>query len=743
MVGGEGAPRYLQFETLTAIPHLPHLPTFPTRSCEACRLRKRKCDGVRPRCGFCAKKSSADPCVFLGARVRTDVELSRQNQMEIAEKRQKWQAMLGKVDPERHVTPAATAATTTVTSTPLDGMLQQMKMHSIIPPTAGASSSDSPPPSTSSSSSSSSSLPPRPGADSCEEGLLVDAFFHTANMPFPIVHRQSFVHNYAIVSAFLKAAVCAMGASTPTFMALPKAVMLHYYSFARAQSLESGCVETPSLEGVQALLILSAARIQLGMACQMALYLQLDVDPDDAPHLQRLSAVEKETRRRCWWTCYLSERYDAITTTHPPLLGPTTTVRALSRDELWSSPEPNVAACLSTPLPHGSYLHAMCSLFAVHLTILSSRSGACVPSEGVLEPDAAAKLDDVPPERLWASLEAWRGGLPAGLGGVEEEDAGCEGGWEAVLAAAEGGVAGARGAAWRYVGPLYCVYYASVVALTRGGLVRVLKAAVDAFEAAEDDGRRSAAAGAAAATAAAGEVGFARGVRCAAALARMAAEMGSRGVLSPPFCAGAFVLAAEHLTLAEALVAVVTSPRVRRELGLSVGTGEVSSLRDGLLRFFAQQRAGRPVFAPSLELFARLRDGDWSYFAAAAEAAAADEAEAAKGGGGGGVGGGGGDAGAATASATVRALAVGAAPAAEGETMAEAAERAWRLGYPWNRCRKIFGLLRRVREAAAEVAVMAAVAGGGRRGGGGSDAGEAGDRKKTSAADSDASQGRS
>ncbi|KAI9327749.1 transcription factor domain-containing protein [Zopfochytrium polystomum] len=168
-------------------------------------------------------------------------------------------------------------------------------------------------------------LPTRPGADAREEDLLVDAFFHTVNMPMVIVHRASFMENYSRVPVFLKAAVCAMGASAPTFMSLPKRVMLYYYSIARSKALES--CDAPSVENIQALLILSAlsyligkrkaGRILLGMACGMVQYLRLDTDPDDLPNL-RLTPIEKETRRRCWWTCYISERCESLHNTSTP-----------------------------------------------------------------------------------------------------------------------------------------------------------------------------------------------------------------------------------------------------------------------------------------------------------------------------------------------------------------------------------------------------------------------------------------
>ncbi|KAJ1569649.1 hypothetical protein HK405_011491 [Cladochytrium tenue] len=56
-------------------------------SCETCRAKKVKCDGVRPICGNCARRTSRR-CVFLGLLARVDTALAQRNQREIARARQ-------------------------------------------------------------------------------------------------------------------------------------------------------------------------------------------------------------------------------------------------------------------------------------------------------------------------------------------------------------------------------------------------------------------------------------------------------------------------------------------------------------------------------------------------------------------------------------------------------------------------------------------------------------------------------
>ncbi|KAJ1569403.1 hypothetical protein HK405_005388 [Cladochytrium tenue] len=55
---------------------------FRRWSCEGCRRRRKKCDGVRPACGFCVKLS--EPCVYHGTMTRVDETLAARYQAAIA-----------------------------------------------------------------------------------------------------------------------------------------------------------------------------------------------------------------------------------------------------------------------------------------------------------------------------------------------------------------------------------------------------------------------------------------------------------------------------------------------------------------------------------------------------------------------------------------------------------------------------------------------------------------------------------
>ncbi|KAI9355721.1 hypothetical protein DFJ73DRAFT_775385 [Zopfochytrium polystomum] len=71
-------------------------------SCETCRKRKIKCDGIRPTCGFCARKNIL-PCVFVGTKDRADVDLARQFEAERRRRRLIKQILAAPAVPARAV----------------------------------------------------------------------------------------------------------------------------------------------------------------------------------------------------------------------------------------------------------------------------------------------------------------------------------------------------------------------------------------------------------------------------------------------------------------------------------------------------------------------------------------------------------------------------------------------------------------------------------------------------------------
>ncbi|KAJ3185373.1 hypothetical protein HDU85_001423 [Gaertneriomyces sp. JEL0708] len=136
---------------------------------------------------------------------------------------------------------------------------------------------------------------------------LIEIYFSrpSAHFPFHFLHRQLFMqtikHESPMLLFALYAAVAPCSPSEQVRNSVPS-------FFARARSLVSVHVECPTLSGLQGILLLCSASIYLGlmstawmylgMACRMAQFLRLDVDPDV---LGISNWAEAESRRRTWW----------------------------------------------------------------------------------------------------------------------------------------------------------------------------------------------------------------------------------------------------------------------------------------------------------------------------------------------------------------------------------------------------------------------------------------------------------
>ncbi|KAI9323965.1 hypothetical protein DFJ73DRAFT_966702 [Zopfochytrium polystomum] len=215
-------------------------------------------------------------------------------------------------------------------------------------------------------------LPTRPGADPNELDALTTAYFR-------------------------RAAICAMGAADASLVTQPKSVALYYYEFARSRALDA--CDSPSLENMQALLILAELSIQLGrfsvgrllfsFAGRMTQLLELDTDPDDLP--RSFTPVEKETRRRCWWMCYFLESYVAAISHQPSPPNRSTVIKPICLDEVWRSNAPNAVALIA-PLAPDSSFDAYIKSHNVYVSIIR----ACAKLSNaptLLEPDLQRLLE--------------------------------------------------------------------------------------------------------------------------------------------------------------------------------------------------------------------------------------------------------------------------------------------------------------------------------------------------------------
>ncbi|KAI9328465.1 fungal-specific transcription factor domain-containing protein [Zopfochytrium polystomum] len=151
----------------------------------------------------------------------------------------------------------------------------------------------------------------RPEAPDNEEKTLAVSFLR---LPFivPFIHTESYLKRIESADPFLRMAICTHAS---TMMSMPTEASDWYRN--RARELSQTAVDSPSIEAVQAFLVMSFYSLRfandvagwqwLGMACRMAMFLELNIDPDDG-WLKDRSWLEKESRRRTWFNCYFWDR---------------------------------------------------------------------------------------------------------------------------------------------------------------------------------------------------------------------------------------------------------------------------------------------------------------------------------------------------------------------------------------------------------------------------------------------------
>ncbi|KAJ3098486.1 hypothetical protein HDU97_003985 [Phlyctochytrium planicorne] len=174
--------------------------------------------------------------------------------------------------------------------------------------------------STSLSSSSTAHIPP----EAIRE--LLDLYFTYIHPTMPLVHMNSFMSNFANESPLLLNSMYALAArysNHPTIRSTPD--MLYNNGdifYNKARELVDHYMDVPNTSTVTALLCLatyaagsgrgSAAWMYSGMAIRMAQELKLNIEPefDESSSVgTKMSWLERERRRRIWWTCFVLDRY--------------------------------------------------------------------------------------------------------------------------------------------------------------------------------------------------------------------------------------------------------------------------------------------------------------------------------------------------------------------------------------------------------------------------------------------------
>ncbi|KAJ1555930.1 hypothetical protein HK405_010390 [Cladochytrium tenue] len=181
----------------------------------------------------------------------------------------------------------------------------------------------------------------RPGSSAGEQLDLVRLFFEHFDFPLGFIHPWTCFTEIKRIHPLLRLSICAAGARWSSKD--PK--ILDWY-YETAKNLCSDIIERPSLEAVQGVLLLALVScrnnrrsdgwVRLGMACSMATLLELDAlawDPDIGD-----SWLPRETRRRVWWVCLITDKIYSVVLDRPLFLNHERyKVHKIGKEEVWRS----------------------------------------------------------------------------------------------------------------------------------------------------------------------------------------------------------------------------------------------------------------------------------------------------------------------------------------------------------------------------------------------------------------------
>ncbi|KAJ3178040.1 hypothetical protein HDU87_003818 [Geranomyces variabilis] len=295
-----------------------------TQACDACNRKKIKCNGSKPQCANCLQTNST--CTY----ARTGKKRGpRAGYIESLENRLKeMEALLKPAS-------AAAASATAAAASGSNDMVWSATMSDQSTAGGGGSggaysvNSDA-------TSSSSPQYQPQPHQQHQQQqqhrgavppeatAELLHLFFQYLHPVMPLIHKPTFYANFANHSQLLLNAMYALAAR---FSLHPSIKTESCYNagdvfYIKAREMVDHYMDVPNASTVTALLILanyaaesdrgSAAWMYSGMAIRMAQELKLNVEPDFEDSFaptSNLTWLDKESRRRLWWNCFILDRY--------------------------------------------------------------------------------------------------------------------------------------------------------------------------------------------------------------------------------------------------------------------------------------------------------------------------------------------------------------------------------------------------------------------------------------------------
>ncbi|OIW28992.1 hypothetical protein CONLIGDRAFT_403352 [Coniochaeta ligniaria NRRL 30616] len=294
-------------------------------NCKSCRKRKIKCNRLRPSCEACQVFQC--PCVYDAVPKKrgpkTDVLealLKRVDGLEQRLKEKKTEPDTPTTESKPPTAPDETSSNEENSSTSAAETTSRPKFPTVDTSRGGPSVDES------AIYSPSSLSEPNPEV---QTDALLDTYFNRFHAkPFHILDESTLRQRLQLnqVPGYLVHAACAVGARyTPHPSGYQSAVRLSEDYASRARSEID--TDEPSVDALQALLLLVTAFTAAGKgkkaymlltnAVGMAMALELHREMD--PHA-RVTPVEREMRRRLFWTCYLLDRFMACGSKRPSLI---------------------------------------------------------------------------------------------------------------------------------------------------------------------------------------------------------------------------------------------------------------------------------------------------------------------------------------------------------------------------------------------------------------------------------------
>ncbi|KAF2278081.1 uncharacterized protein EI97DRAFT_283153 [Westerdykella ornata] len=323
-------------------------------NCKSCRKRKIKCNRTRPTCEAC--QVFACPCIY------DAVPKKRGPKTDVLE------ALLKRVDgleKRLHSEGKSDVVTDFDSSTSQDnnGDANRTKPPAPLPPSSRPLLDIAPNPATSASQLRS-PIEPSIHTPSIVPDLLLDTYFARIHgKPYHIldetITRQRMQTNQ--LPSYLAYAIYAVSARyAPHFGGYNAAVRVGQ-EYARRSRMELD-IDEPSIETLQTLMLLAQANFQIGKGKKTFMLLTSAISMAFALDLHRelplsmdVTPLEREGRRRLFWSCYLMDRFAATGSKRPSLIADESIVLRLPSWQL----HPGAMSLEGDFFPNGSNLQYM------------------------------------------------------------------------------------------------------------------------------------------------------------------------------------------------------------------------------------------------------------------------------------------------------------------------------------------------------------------------------------------------